>query len=88
MGNHVPPRVTLYAQDPYNDSALPSPTLLDCHYRLASLFHIYGIDAAVRTQFGDWRRTWETVPGGSLDPRGFDDVADLLGMVPWGTVPR
>ncbi|KAJ5595296.1 uncharacterized protein N7459_001504 [Penicillium hispanicum] len=84
----LPTRITLRPGPTFDEAYLPDPALFNCHYRLATFFHLYGIGISVDSHLELWKRTLRAFAGHSLDARGRDDIEEVFSHAPWGTVPE
>lgn len=73
----ITPEVTFRNHDTDKDWNLPSPILLDCHFRLAKVFNASGMAAAFDFDFDEWEEVKVRV-GDQLPGNGNIDIVQAL----------
>ncbi|KAJ5781365.1 hypothetical protein N7457_006525 [Penicillium paradoxum] len=74
---HFPLEVRFINKDTDNDRSLPSPILLDCHFRLAKILNASGMAAAFDFDFEEWEEV-KVRAGGQLPEDGDIDISQAL----------
>ncbi|BCS05564.1 uncharacterized protein AKAW2_81365S [Aspergillus luchuensis] len=67
------------------DLPLPSPVLLDCHYRLAEILNASGMGNVIDEHWRRWGELKATVQH-TLQPNGDSDLGNLLRTALWHRV--
>lgn len=62
--------------DPEENHELPSPELLDCHYRLCHILHASGMAKSFEYDFNRWEHIKQSIH--ELREDGKTDVAEIL----------
>lgn len=67
--------------------SLPSPDLLDCHYRVVEILNASGMGEAINQKIIEWEDMKNSGGAGSLKADGTSDLEKLLSMGLWGFAP-
>ncbi|KAI9369107.1 hypothetical protein BJX61DRAFT_549831 [Aspergillus egyptiacus] len=70
----------------YENLPLLNKEYLECHYRLAQIFHASGIDEYIDRNLRRWDKLKEASEGSCLAEDGSSDLTTVLTVALWGTV--
>lgn len=70
----------------YENLPLPNKEYLECHYRLAQIFHASGMGEYIDRHLRHWDKLKEASEGSCLAEDGSSDLTTVLGVALWGTV--